>query len=209
MIAHFCQQYSEEYWLLRRGVPTASEMNKILTPKTGRLSAQADDYICKLIGDIFNPDYLAEKLNDEHATEAMRRGSEREAEARKHYSFVHGVDVQQVGFCTTDDGRFGCSPDGLIGDDGLLELKNPSHAVQARYLIDGGLPDEYRVQVHGQLAVTGRKWLHFRSYCPPLPELLVRVEPDKFTLLLEEALNQFWDKYQSLLARFTVKEQAA
>ena len=183
-----CHQYSPEWWAARRGVPTASEFGNILTPKTGKLAAAAESYICRLIGDTLDLEYP--RLSE--GNEAMRRGTGAEPESRRWYEMEVGVPVQQVGFCLSDDGRFGCSPDGLVGSDGLLELKNPLPHTHVKYLLDGGLPDEYRAQVHGQLIVTGRQWCDFVSYAPGLPSLVLRVTPDEYTEKLAEALEQFY-----------------
>jgi hypothetical protein len=146
-----CDQYSPEWWTARRGVPTASEFHKLLTAKTMKLSASADGYAAQLIGDVFDPLY---PRVDRAVSEAMRVGTEREPEARSYYALERGVDVQQVGFCLDDTGRFGCSPDGLImpslpdvscgpghvsGEPmpaGCLELKNPEPKTQVEYLLD-------------------------------------------------------------------------
>jgi putative phage-type endonuclease len=199
-------QYSPEWFAVRRGIPTASEFHRIITAKQGKSSAQAHGYLCRLIGDRFDIDYP--RVND-NATAAMKRGTQFEPEARRFYEFDRDTTVAQVGFCTTDDGRLGCSPDGLVGDDGLIEIKCPSPEVHVAYILDGGLPDDYRPQVHGQLLVTGRSWCDFLSYCPGLPNFIVRVEADEFTTKLRCALEDFLARYDELLARFTPKEMAA
>lgn len=132
-----------------------------------------------------------------------------EPEARRYYEFHSGCDVQRVGFCLSACGRFGASPDALIADDGLLELKNPTAEVQVRYLLDGGLPEVFKPQTHGQLIVTGRKWVDLLSYHPGLPKLLIRVEPDEFTEKLRGYLEQFWTLYQELLTRITKERDQA
>lgn len=182
-----CEQYSTLWWAARRGLPTASSMDRIFTPKTAKLSKSIDEYAAELVADKFAP------VNDDAQmmTKAMMHGLECEPEARSWYEFNADVDVRQVGFCLSDCGRFGCSPDGLVGEDGGLELKCPQPKTQVSYLIDGGLPDEYRVQVHGSLIVTGRAWWDFVSYARGLPPLRVRVVPDGYTELLRAALEAF------------------
>jgi hypothetical protein len=195
-------QGSQEWWAIRRGIPTASEFDKIITPAKCQVSAQARNYICKLIADLaalYPPENVESWTNH-----AMRHGIDCEPEARRWYEFDRGVQVAQVGFCITDDGRFGCSPDGLVGEDGLLELKCPQLHTHADYLLDGGLPTEYKCQVHGQLVVTGRKWVDFLSYSPGLDPLLIRVEPDEFTAKLASALEVFWQQYQEALQKLGV-----
>jgi hypothetical protein len=199
MKTYHCDQYSDEWWRLRRGVPTASQFDSILTPKTMKYAAGARSYIYQLVGDRFD---LLYPRKDEFATAAMRRGTEQEPESRAWYTLRTGCDVMQVGFVTTDDGRFGCSPDGLVGMEGGLEMKNPTPKVQAEYRDKGGLPAEYRAQVHGALIVTGAKFWDFLSWCPGLPPLLVRTVPDGYTEQLREALEQFWKEYSAMVARF-------
>lgn len=194
---HF-PQYSPEWWRVRRGVPSASNFDKILTPKTGKVSACALNYICQLVGDLHDPSY---GTVTEPQSAAMQIGIEREPEARRYYELTRDCEVQQVGFCLDDSGRFGCSPDALVGSDGGLEIKNPSAAIQVRYLLAETLPDEYAPQVHGQLLVTGRAWWDFLSYAPGLPPLLVRVTPSEYTKKLGAALEQFHEQYQRVLSR--------
>ena len=194
-----CEQYSVEWWQAKRGIPSASNFERILTARTGKPSAQAEDYIAELIADL-HTDLLPERA-ELAGTRAMLSGLDLEPEARHWYALVRDVDVRRVGFITTDDGRFGCSPDGLVGADGGLELKCPLGKTQVRYIRAGALPDEYRPHVHGALIVSGRPWWDFLSYCPGLPPLLVRVRPDDYTDRLRAALESFWNDYMDALAK--------
>lgn len=189
-------QYSPDWWRVRRGVPTSSCFDKIVTPAKGELSKQADGYIHQLIAEQFDPEY---GVVEDYVSAAMRAGTIMEPEARRYYEFERGVDVEQVGFCLSDDGRFGCSPDGLCGDDGALELKCPQPHTQVAYLLANELPQAYAPQVHGQLIVTGRKWVDFMAYSPGFPPLLIRVEPDDYTEKVRKALDDFWPRYQDAL----------
>lgn len=182
-------QYSPEWWAVRRGVPTASEFSRILTPAKWQYAAGAETYACELVGQHYDLTYGEVT---EYATAAMRNGTIMEPEARRYYSLQTGTDVRQVGFCLTDCGRFGCSPDGLVGDDGGLELKHPLPATQVKWLYAGIVPAEYLAQIQGALLITQRKWWDFLSYYPGMEPLLVRVKPDDRTLLLAEALEKFW-----------------
>ena len=192
------KQGTHEWHEARRGTPTASCFRKIVTAKQWGYAAGAKTYVQELIAEAYSPSY---GMHDEHASRAMLAGIEREPEARRFYTFVNSCEVQEVGFCKTDDDRFGCSPDGLIGDDGAIEIKSPTHKTQVKWLLEGGVPPEHLAQCHGVLLVTGRPWIDFLSYCPPLPNLLVRVEPDEKTEKLRGYLDQFWDELQSSLAR--------
>ncbi len=186
-------QYSPAWWAERRGKWTASNANKTMTAKTMKLSASAIDYACELIAERYFPGY---GVVDDYVSAAMKNGIIMEPEARNFYELKTDTDVRQVGGCLSDCERFWCSPDGLIGDDGGLELKHPMGKTHVGYLLDGGLPAEYRCQVHACLIITGRKYWDFMSYSPGLPPLLVRVEPDAFTDRLREAMEEFWKMYE-------------
>lgn len=181
-----CVQGSPEWWEAKRGVPSASNFDRIITPKTGKLSASAKGYIAELIAESVQP------TSEVVCTKAMMNGIETEPEARRWYEMACDLEVKQVGCCFTDDGRFEASPDGLVGEDGGLELKCPLLKTHVSYLLDGGLPDEYKCQVHGNLIVTGRSWWDFVSYAPGLPALVVKVKPDAFTDQMRCALEMFW-----------------
>ena len=183
-----CQQYTPEWWLARRGLPTASVASRIITPAKGEYSKSADGLICELLAQQYDPSY---GVYDDYQTAAMKNGSLLEPEARRFYEFHRNADVIQVGFCTTDDGTAGCSPDGLIGDDGLLEIKSPEAKTQVAYLLGGGLPAEYKPQVHWHLAVTGRAWCDFISYSRGLPPLLLRIVPDDYTKQVRAHMARF------------------
>jgi hypothetical protein len=202
-----CQQYTPEWYEARRGIPTASSFDRIITP-TGKYSAGARGYICELIADTVNqsPNFFSE-TGRRPMNHAMQVGADTEPEARRWYAFERDVQVKQVGFVLSDCGRYGCSPDGLVGDDGLLELKCPAGKAQVEYLLAGGLPADYRPQVHGQLLVTGRKWVDFVSYADYLPTLIVRVVPDEYTDKLRAALDQFLKDYDA--AKLAVLKGAA
>ncbi len=183
------EQYSPAWWDNRRGVPTASEFNRILTPAKWQYAAGAEGYACELVGQLYD---IAYGQTNDFATTAMRNGTIMEPEARRFYSLETGSDVQQVGFCLTDDGRFGCSPDGLVGDDGGLELKHPLPATQVEWLMAGVVPPKYLAQIHGSLLITKRSYWDYLSYYPGMEPLLIRVLPDEKTVALAEALEKFW-----------------
>ncbi len=195
-----CEQYSEEWWQIRRGKPSASNFGRILTPAKMQPSAQQEDYIAELAAEVFAMPYIAPFTRRDYG-EDMAEGIRREPESRRWYSMIREVDVQQVGGCETDDEKLWCSPDGLVGADGGLELKNPAPRTHVKYLQAGGVPAEYLCQVHGSLIITGRKWWDFASYSPGLPPLLVRVTPDKFTARLCSELESFKAKYAAWLDR--------
>jgi hypothetical protein len=181
-----CEQGSPEWHAARCGIPTASNFDKLVT-SAGAPSKQAQSYLYALAAE-----RITGRAVELQPTAAMDEGSRREEESRIVYAMLREVEVVQVGFCVSDDGRWGCSPDGLVGPDGLVELKNTSGKVAVEYLIGGRVPPEYFAQVQGQLLVAGRAWVDFVSYFPGLPVLIVRVPRDvAFIAALEKALDQF------------------
>jgi hypothetical protein len=124
----------------------------------------------------------------------MNRGGEMEREAVKFYEMERGVDTKTVGFVTSNDGRVGCSPDRLVGEDGLLEIKCPSAQKHVGYLLDNPA-DDYRIQIQGQLYICEREWCDLLSYNPMMPEAIVRIKPDEaFQDIFEKMLYGDPDK---------------
>lgn len=167
-----CEQKSPEWHAARCGIPTASGFDKIVTSQ-GVPSKQRQKYMYQLAGE-----RVCNVAEESYQNAAMLRGIEIEEEARKFYEFTTGESARKVGFCVSDCGRWGASPDGLVGEDGLLEIKCPSLAVHVGYLLDAKLPTDYFQQTQGQLYVTGRRWSDFLSYYPGLRPLLIRVTPE-------------------------------
>lgn len=177
MIIDNSEQGSLEWHQIRLGKATASCFSKIITSQ-GKASTSAKTYMHELLAE-----WLSGKMYDGYSNDWMDRGNEIEAEARDFYEYKQDVDVLKVGFCLIDEGSLahlvGASPDGMIGDDGLLEMKCPKHSTHIKYLLAGKLPTEYFQQVQGQLMVTGRKWCDFMAYHPDFKPLLVRVNRDE------------------------------
>jgi hypothetical protein len=186
MIIHNVEQGSPEWLAARLSIPTSSEFDRIVTPK-GKLSAQSDKYLYRLLAE-----WITGAPLEDVQTEWMIRGHELESEAVSSYEFERGVACQKVGFITNDDGTVGTSPDRLVGDDGLLELKCPSPAIHVGYMISRSLGTEYWPQVQGQLLLTGREWCDIQSYHPQFPSVIIRVKPDEgYQEALREALRCF------------------
>lgn len=200
-----CKQGTSEWLRLRLGVPTASEIDALVSPEGAIRRGQGPQ--------TFLYKKLCEKLlgypiggSGSFATE---QGTILESEARPWYCFSNEIDVQTPGFCTTDDGRVGCSPDGLIGTDGGLEIKcfQPEHSL--RCLLENEVPKEYVIQIQTSLWVTQRKWWDFLSYSRQWPPLVIRVLPEpKIQAALSEALDAFNERFDALLARITAMRDA-
>lgn len=188
MIHHKVEQNTAAWHYLRLGRPTASEFSRIVTPG-GKASAQAEDYAHRLIAERM----LGKPIGDDLQTAWMQRGQELEDSAIEAYEFQTGLETDLGGFCATDDGQYGCSPDRMVGEDGLIEMKCPAPNTHVRYLEDPQcLAKEKRSQVQGELLVTGRKWVDLVSFHPELPTIIVRVERDeKYLDLLSAGLTAF------------------
>lgn len=185
-IYHDVVQYSEEYDRLRLGIPTSSNFHKVITPQ-GKPSKQWREYACVLIAERI----LQHKI-EFYNSPAMERGLIVEAEAADWYEFDQDVTVQRIGLITDDKHTMGCSPDRLIGDDGLLEIKAPLPQTQVEYWISGELGERFRPQLQGQLYVSRRSWVDILCWHDVLPKLVVRVEPDeKFMAALDHELQIF------------------
>lgn len=180
-----CQQGSPEWLRARLGLPTASNFDKVCTP-TGKLSASSDRLLAKLAAEWF----LGVSLDDADSG-FMQRGRDLEPEAAAWYEFDTNQTTTPVGLILRHDRKVGASPDRLVGDDGLLEIKCPSAEVHMTYLL-GGMTNDYRCQVQGQLWITGRQWSDLCSYHPSMPKVKVRFERDEdFIALLAEAMDKF------------------
>jgi putative phage-type endonuclease len=173
-------QNTEGWMLSRCGMFTASRAADLMArTKTGP-SKSRDNLIALLVVERLTGQPVETYQND-----AMRRGTELEAEARDAYSFTTSLAVEETGFVTCDDlPNTGCSPDGLIGDDGLVEIKCPaSMAKHLDALLKGSHAVEYAWQLQHQLMVTGRAWVDAVSYDSRFPEHLqlavVRVFPNE------------------------------
>lgn len=167
------EQGSPEWLAARLGKPSASMFSKLITA-TGKPSSSADGYINQLI---------AERLTGQseplYVTEWMARGTELEPEAREAYEFISGNDVIETGFILDTGFEYGCSPDGLITDQGGLEIKCPAPQTMVSYLRDNQVGvKKYWQQIQGCMWISQRKWWDFFAYHPEMPHVLVRVERD-------------------------------
>lgn len=160
-------QGSDEWKAARAGLVTASKMDCVLAKiKTGE-AASRRDYRSQLVAEILT----GRPQDDGFMNDEMRWGVEQEPFARAAYEVMAEVLVDKVGLVlhpTID--RSAASPDGLIGADGVLEIKCPKTATHLQYLMDGAMPSKYEPQVMWQLACTGRQWADFVSFDPRLPE---------------------------------------
>ena len=170
MVNHKVDQNSDEWFALRRGKFTASTFKELFM---GKDTQGYKDAIYRVAFE-----RLTNQSPESFTNEYMQRGTELEPEARAWYEFEKEVDVESGGFFSYND-WIGASPDGLIGDSGLIEIKCPKFSTMMDYLIKKELPKNYYYQVHGQLFVTDREWCDFIAYHPSLPKFVLRVNRDK------------------------------
>lgn len=192
------QQRSPEWYELRRGIPTASEFHRILTA-TGERSRQREEYLCELIAERLGA------VTNGFSNQWTERGVELENIARLAYSIETGYEVTPVGFVLADGG-YGASPDGFVGEEGLLEIKCLKPANHIRVLFDAP-PEKFSPQIQGQLLVCERAWLDLFFFCPELPPRLIRVDRDEqyiallaaelkdFLLELETRFSRLWEEW--------------
>lgn len=191
------EQGSSEWVAIRKGRPTASRFDEIITP-SGVISKSSSGYIRELIGECFCPDFETWKGNL-----YTDRGTELEPEAREEFAKHTGMALKQVGFIISVDGTAGCSPDSLVMEGGKpvagLEIKCPAPKAHVGYVMEGALPATYTPQVHASMAITGLNTWHFFSYFPGLKPLHVIVRRDAYTAKVEDALRDFVAKYKAAM----------
>jgi len=193
-----CRQQTEE-WEHWRNRPTASEFGKFCTPAKGDYSSQAPAYAAKIV---------AKRLGvytEPPPSFWMEWGTEHEPNAKHAYTLATGREITDVGFVLPDHtDAYGGSPDGLVGDDGVIEVKCPAPETLISYHGDGGLPVQYKPQVQGLLLITGRAWCDFFVFHPELTSFLFRVEPDeKYQAKQAAALLRLLEEIERIEAKVT------
>lgn len=191
-----CRQGDYSWLAARLGRPTASEFDSLVTPLWKvREGSGVETYLYHKLAE-----HLTQTPQDDASAWAMEQGSILETQAIPWYEFTFDVPIKRVGFCTTDDGKIGCSPDGLIGEDGGIELKCPQPPAHLKYLTEGILPPKYAAQVHGSMLVTGRPWWIFMSYSRQFPKFILKVNRDeKIQSALRSAIDGFLERFDIAL----------
>ncbi|MCP4393469.1 MAG: YqaJ viral recombinase family protein [Alphaproteobacteria bacterium] len=178
-IIETCEQGSAEWLSMRLGKVTASRVKGVLSKGRDKApSKTAESYMMELIAEVLTGESKPFFEND-----AMRWGTETEPQARSMYEVNNGfVTVKEVAFVEHNE-QVGISPDGLVGDDGLLEIKCPNTTTQLKRALSDDYSADYKAQIQMQLWVTERQWCDFVSYDPRLDcaagYLQQRVERDE------------------------------
>jgi putative phage-type endonuclease len=190
-----CEQGSEEWFQARLGRVTASRFGDVLAKGQGKTRKA---YMIELAAEI-----LTGENQDKFSNEWMEWGTAQEPEARKKYEKVTGASVVQVGFFA--DGDVGCSPDGLVGDKGLVEIKCPKTSTHITNILENRMLPKYNPQVQGQMWLADREWCDFVSYDPRVAQYdldfwSVRVERDDgYIQSLAENVRIFCEQLHELV----------
>jgi len=194
------EQRSIQWAKLHLGIPTASGFDKIMTPLLkARTGEQPRTYMLEKVAETLTG--LPAQFFSSFATD---QGIALEQEGQVAWQIKHEQQIGYTGFILSEDGRCGCSPDGLIGDDAGFELKCPGTANHMKYLEDGILPKDYAAQVHGSLYVSQRKRWHFCSYHRGLPFFEIVVERDEEIMAdIRECLQGFYQSYDRTLEKYS------
>ncbi len=183
------EQRSDEWYALRRGILTASTVGQLVTPT---LKVASNDKSRALVWQL-----VAERINgrveETYQSRDMWRGVIDEPVARAIYS-EHYAPVAECGFMVREqDGwRLGYSPDGLVGDDGLVEIKSHAPKRHVEIILSGQVPGEHMAQIQAGLLVSGRAWCDYLSYRDGMPMWRHRVEPDeRWHEAITQAVTQF------------------
>jgi len=181
-----CLQGSEEWLKLRLGVATASNFKNIITPLGKETKGQSggksplQKYAKKLALEL-----LYDKLKEaEYKSPAMEAGNLYEPEARQAYTEQTFQLVEEITIFKSDCGNYAYSPDGLVGDDGLIEIKNLEAEAHSKVLLNKNVPNEYIPQMQSGMWISGRKWCDFiayNRYCKDESKklIIIRVERDE------------------------------
>ena len=186
------EQGSESWFQVRIGKVTASRVADVIAKTKTGYSATRDNYMAQLVCE-----RLTGQKGESFSNAAMQHGTDTEPLARAAYEAYADVLVDEVGFVPHPSIEMaGASPDGLVGTDGLLEIKCPNTATHIETLLSQGVPGKYNTQMQFQMACTGRKWCDFVSFDNRLPaelQLFVKRVPrdEVFIRLIEAEIVQF------------------
>lgn len=194
------EQGSAEWLRLRAGILTASTVGQMLTP-TGRLGS--NDKTRALIFQLVTERITGEPTYVPPSWD-MKRGTFSEPYARDLYSELY-APVTETGFMlmVEPEYRLGYSPDGMVGEDGLIEIKSPQAKGHVQTILADEPPAKYVAQLQTGLLVSGRQWIDYVSYCPGLPLYVKRVKPDEqWHASIREAATRFEEAANSLMADY-------
>ena len=194
-------QGDPEWHDARRGMVTASVVGKLVTPTL----KVADNDVSRGVVAMLAAERITGLTDPTYMNDDMMRGVMHEPIARERYAEHNGVTVDEVGFMVRDDWGYeiGASPDGLVGDDGGLEVKCPRAKTHIRTIVADQVPAHYLAQVQACLLVSGREWWDFVSFCGGLPLWTKRVLPDpKWHAVIVDALLAFEKSVEAMTSDY-------
>jgi putative phage-type endonuclease len=192
------EQRTEEWFQARLGKVTASRVADVLSKIKSGESASRRNYKIQLVSE-----RLTGEKQESYINQAMQDGIDREVFARDRYVQEHG-EVEEVGFMQHPTLEAGASPDGLVGEDGIIEIKCPMGGTHTESLMSQDVPSKYIPQIQFQLRCSGRKWCDFVSYHPMFPKHLQlfvkRVEADEvYQAELDKEIELFLVEVQTII----------
>ena len=196
------EQRTEDWYKARLGKVTASRISDVIAKTKTGWGASRANYMAELVAE-----RLTGRTAERYTNSAMDWGTEMEPEARTLYAMLMNTPVEEVGFVPHPTiPMTGASPDGLIGTDGLVEIKCPYTATHIETLLSNEVPGKHIAQMQWQMACTGRKWCDFFSFDPRMPEhmmmFVTRIERDEAQVLeLEKAVREFLRELEIKVAR--------
>ena len=209
----YCEQGSPAWFEARLGKVSASRMADMTAMTKSGHGASRANYMAELVAE-----RLTGKTAEKYSNGAMQWGSEREPEARAMYEFMRNTPVVLVGVALHDTIPNACaSPDGLVADDGLIEIKCPNTATHIATLLGAEIDGKYLKQMQWQMACTGRKWCDFVSYDPRMPpemQIHIRRVPRRedditaLSLATELFLFEVDNTVAALRAKYALSEAA-
>ena len=196
------EQGTEAWAAARRGKVTASRVADVIKKTKSGYSTSRKNYAAQLLCE-----RLTGRTAEGFSNAAMQWGTENEPEARVAYEFMKNVTVDLVGFIDHPSiAMSGASPDGLVGEDGLVEIKCCNTATHLEVLLSGEIDPDYITQIQWQLACSGRKWCDYVGFDPRLPAhlqlFIKRIERDQRTIIeLETEVSGFLRELAAQIAR--------
>jgi hypothetical protein len=198
-----CAQGSTEWFACRMGIPTASQFATVMASgRGGAESKTRRTYMLKLAGEIITGEPM-DSVSNRHT----ERGHEMEPEARSFYAFQNDVEPELVGFIR--NGQTGGSPDSLVGNDGMLEIKTKLPHLLAEVILKGDFPAEHHAQCQGQLWVAEREWIDLVCYWPKMPKFIIRAYRDEeYIKQIASAIDQFNEELADVVERLRARYMA-
>lgn len=190
------EQGSPDWFRLRLGIATASEFATVMARgKGGGESLTRKKYLHTLAAEI-----ITGEPGESYTNAFMERGNAQEDEGRRAYAAIHDAEPDRIGFIR--NGPKGCSPDSLIGIDGLLEIKTRLGHLQIELLLRGEPPPEHKAQCQGGLWVAEREWIDLACYSPGLPLFVHRhYRDDEYIANLAGAVSQFNEELAAIVEK--------